>query len=198
MNKIYDISQEVFSCKVYGGDPPPVRKRLITMDGGDIYNLTAFEMCAHNGTHIDAPYHFYNDGDTVDKIPLERTVGPCYVSECSGKISARDARQIIDTAMGVHPEAWRRILIKGGGVVTLDAAAIFAEAGVWLVGSETQSVGPEYAPMPVHLKLLGAGVVLLEGVRLGAVSAGTYMLYAAPILLGGADGAPCRALLTEL
>ena len=53
--KIYDISQEVFTCQVYPGDPSPERTILKSMDEGEVYNLTAFSMCAHNGTHIDAP-----------------------------------------------------------------------------------------------------------------------------------------------
>lgn len=69
--KIYDISQEVFSCQVYPGDPEPEKEMLSTMDSGDLYNLTAFRMCTHNGTHIDAPFHFIKEGKTVDAICLE-------------------------------------------------------------------------------------------------------------------------------
>ena len=56
--KVYDISQEVFSCEVYPGDPIPEKNVLKSMQKGEVYNLTAFSMCAHNGTHIDAPFHF--------------------------------------------------------------------------------------------------------------------------------------------
>ncbi len=49
--KIYDISQEVFSCEVYPGDPMPEKTALKSMQDGEVYNLTAFSMCAHNGTH---------------------------------------------------------------------------------------------------------------------------------------------------
>ena len=65
--KIYDISQEVFHCSVYPGDPSPKREALCSMEQGDLYNLTAFSMCAHNGTHIDAPAHFLQNGATVDQ-----------------------------------------------------------------------------------------------------------------------------------
>lgn len=196
--KIYDISQEVFSCEVYGGDPPPVRRRLISMEDGDVYNLTAFEMCAHNGTHIDAPYHFYKNGKTVEKIPLERTVGLATVVAFRGTITAKDAAAILARARESSPEAALRLLIKGRATVSAEAAAVFADAGLYLIGSETQSVGPEYSPMAVHLRLLGADVVLLEGVRLSEVPEGTYLLSAAPLALGGADGAPCRAWLMEI
>ena len=63
--KIYDISQEVFSCGVYPGDPKPEKQTLCATADGELYNLTAFSMCAHNGTHVDAPYHFLHDGKTV-------------------------------------------------------------------------------------------------------------------------------------
>ena len=82
--KIYDISQEVFSCQVYPGDPAPERAVLQSMTEGAVYNLTAFHMCAHNGTHIDAPFHFMQDGKTVDEIPLEAVVGMAYVAEHRG------------------------------------------------------------------------------------------------------------------
>ncbi|MBQ5755837.1 MAG: cyclase family protein, partial [Erysipelotrichaceae bacterium] len=69
--EIYDISQEVFGCTVFPGDPSPEREILSDMNDGALYNLTAFRMCAHNGTHVDAPYHFYKDGKTVDQIDPE-------------------------------------------------------------------------------------------------------------------------------
>ena len=72
---------------------------------------------------------------------------------------------------------------------------MFAAAGIYLLGNESQTVGPEHAPMKVHLILLEAEVVLLEGIRLGEVREGAYTLFAAPINLAGADGAPCRAVL---
>ena len=83
-------------------------------------------------------------------------------------------------------------------MVTEEAAAVFAEAGILLFGNESQTVGPEDAPMKVHLKMLGAEIVLLEGIRLGGVAEGVYFLNAAPLNLGGLDGAPCRAILVNL
>ena len=64
-----------------------------------------------------------------------------------------------------------------------------------MLGNESQTVGPEDAPMEVHLILLGAGVILLEGIRLAEVTEGVYFLSAAPLNLAGADGSPCRAIL---
>ena len=193
--KIYDITQEVFGCVVFGGDPAPQRKILCDMDRGDLFNLTGFSMCAHNGTHIDAPYHFINDGKTIDEIPLEKTVGEAYVAEHNGTLSADDARAILCRAAAASEDCAKRILIKGAATVSLEAAEVFAESGIWLVGNESQTVGPEESPMAVHLELLGSGAVLLEGIRLASVPEGAYLLTAQPLNLGGSDGAPCRALL---
>ena len=195
--KLYDISQEVFGCAVYPGDPAPKRETLSRMEAGDLYNLTAFSMCAHNGTHVDAPYHFIPQGNTVEQIPLEKTVGLCFVAEWNGVLNEEDARRILRRAALTLRESARRILLKGNVTVSAEAARLFAENGVDLIGNESQTVGPEDAPMEVHRILLGADVVLLEGIRLRDVPEGVYFLNAAPICLGSADGAPCRAILVE-
>ena len=195
--KIYDISQEVFSCRVYPGDPVPEKKVLSLMEKGDLYNLTAFSMCAHNGTHIDAPFHFVKDGKTVDAICLEAFVGMTYVAEHHGIVSGDDAIEIMEKAKGQNREVAKRILIKGSAEVSLEAAKVFASSGILLLGNESQTVGPEDTPMAVHQVLLGADVILLEGIRLAEVSEGVYFLNAAPLNLFGADGSPCRAILID-
>ena len=162
--KIYDISQEVFSCKVFPGDPAPERDVLCSMEDGEFYNLTAFYMCAHNGTHVDAPFHFVRDGKTIDEVGLEPFVGSAYVAEHEGVVTAEDAKFMLQKAEG---DAAKRLLIKGDAEVSLEAAEVFAKAGLLLVGNESQTVGPEDAPMAVHLVLLKAGVALLEGIRSG-------------------------------
>ena len=195
--KIYDISQEVFSCQVYPGDPAPEKRVLCSMEKGELYNLTAFGMCAHNGTHIDAPFHFLKDGKTVDAIRLESFVGLAYVAEHQGSVSGDDAIKMIEKAKAQNPEAAKRILVKGRAEVSLEAARVFASSGILLLGNESQSVGPENAPMAVHQVLLGAEVVLLEGIRLAETPEGVYLLNAAPLNLSGADGSPCRAILID-
>ena len=193
--KIYDISQEIFGCQVYPGDPVPKKTVIQSMENGALYNLTAFEMCAHNGTHIDAPRHFIKDGKSVDEIGLKAFVGKAFVAEHSGTVTERDAEAILQKARRQDPESAKRILIKGDAQVSLEAALVFASAGLWLLGNESQTVGPQDAPMEVHLALLSAEVVLLEGIRLWDVSEGVYFLNAAPLNLSGADGSPCRAIL---
>lgn len=190
--KIHDISQEVFACAVYPGDPKPERAVLCSTAAGDLYNLTALSMCAHNGTHIDAPFHFLPDGRTVEQLPLSVFVGECYVARHRGAVTGSDARAILEKAAGI-----RRILIAGNATVTAEAATVFAAADILLLGNEGQTVGPANAPMQVHLILLGKGIALLEGIVLDDIPEGRYFLSAAPLNLAGSDGAPCRACLIE-
>ena len=195
---IYDISQPVFGCKVYPGDPEPTKELLASLENGDEYNLSAFSMCAHNGTHVDAPLHFLKEGKGIGSVALEKFVGPAYVGTVQGDVGEREARMLLQAAQKAYPGAQRRILIRGDATVTEKAAVFFADAGIDLIGTESQSVGPENAPMAVHLALLRAEVVLLEGIRLSKVSDGAYLLNCAPLNLGETDGAPCRAILMDL
>jgi len=194
--KIYDIAQEVFNCAVYPGDPQPIKEVKLRISEGAICNLTAFEMCAHNGTHVDAPFHFIDGEETIDKVPLDKFIGYAYVAEHEGDITAADAERILKEAQaGLGAD---RILVKGNAVMTKEGAEVFAKAGIKLFGNESQTVGPLEAPMEVHLIMLNAKIVLLEGIRLSEVPVGTYLLNAAPINLGGSDGAPCRAVLIDM
>lgn len=190
---IYDISQELFSCAVFPGDPAPVREVLADMGKGDIINLTALSLCAHNGTHLDAPSHFIKNGKTIDELDPSAFLGDCYVVHHEGDVTAAHAREILEKAAAAGAD--QRILIGGKATVTEAAAHVFAAAQIKLIGNESQTVGPEDGPMAVHLILLGADVVLLEGIVLSCVPEGKYFLTATPINLGGCEGAPCRAML---
>ena len=106
--------------------------------------------------------------------------------------NASDAAAILRKAAGIP-----RLLIAGPAIVTQEAAEVFANGGICLLGNESQTVGPEHAPMQVHKTLLEKEIVLLEGVVLTDVPEGRYFLSAAPLNLAGADGAPCRAYLID-
>lgn len=193
--KIFDISQEVLSCRVYEGDPSPKGEKMKDMTRGDSYNLSAFSMCAHNGTHVDAPAHFLEGGITVDQLPLESFVGPCYVTFHEGNVTEEIAISILNQAQRVG--GGERILIGGNCTVTEEGAKVFAAAQVRLIGNESQSVGPENSPMAVHRILLEEKIVLLEGIVLSHIPQGVYLLSAAPLNLKDFEGSPCRAFLLQ-
>ena len=191
---IIDISQEILSCQVYPGDPRPKAEKLMDMDKGDLYSLTALSMSVHNGTHIDAPAHFIKGGKTVDMLPLQAFIGPCWLAEHKGNMTGEEAAYIIKQAEAAG--AARRILISGQSVITPQAARVFAQGGISLIGVESQSVGPVNAPMEVHKILLSEDIVLLEGLVLKNIPQGKYFLSALPLNIQSAEGAPCRAYLT--
>ena len=195
MLKIYDISQEVFGCAVFPGDPKPEKKVMMKISDGEVCNLSAFSMCAHNGTHVDAPLHFIDGKNSIDRVDLDWLIGPAYVADHAGPILREDAEQILEDAKKSGNGAEERILVRGKAYLTAEGAKVFAERRIKLFGNESQTVGPEDAPMEVHLIMLGAEIVLLEGIRLSRAEPGTYLLNAAPLNLGGAEGAPCRAVL---
>ena len=194
--EIIDISQEVLSCNVYPGDPKPVRDIIKSMESGELYNLSQFSMCAHNGTHIDAPCHFVKNGKAVDEISLDSVVGACFVFKHEGDVTKKTAVDILKKA--AEAGADERILIAGDVTVTKEAAEIFALSKIRLLGNEGQTVGPEDAPMEVHQILLGADIVLLEGIVLENVSEGKYFLSAAPLNIKGIEGSVCRAYLIKM
>lgn len=135
----------------------------------------------------------WENGETVPNTETLKLLSN--VAEYCGIVSGTAAAEILEKAKKQNPEAAMRILIKGDAEVSSEAAKVFADSGILLLGNESQTVGPEAAPMEVHLILLGAGIVLLEGIRLAEVPEGSYFLNAAPLNLSGADGSPCRAVL---
>ena len=131
---LFDISQEVFSCNVYPGDPAPEMIPQMRISDGAVCNLTAFSMCAHNGTHVDAPFHFLQDGTTIDRIPLDHFTGDCFLARHEGNVSGEDAAAILRRAEAAG--AAQRILIAGKATVTEEAAEVFdstAKFIPWLV-----------------------------------------------------------------
>lgn len=182
---LIDITQPLFECRVYPGDTAPGYTRVRHMPA-DAYNLTDISLCVHNGTHIDAPRHFIEDGAGVGTLPLELFYGPCTVADLDGGIEP------------VLAGCEERLLLRGDAVITKKAAEAVVKAGIKLLGVESQSVGPAATPMEIHRILLGAGVVLLEGLVLTQVPTGRYTLSAFPLNLGpDCDGSPVRAVLIK-
>ena len=182
---IIDVTQELFSCRVYPGDRAPAFERVRQMPE-DHYQLTDLSLCVHNGTHVDAPLHFISGGQTVDALDLDTFYGPCLVGEYS-------------TADALLADCRRceRLLIKGEFEITSAVAWGIAGSKLRLLGVESQSIGPIEAPMEVHQILLGAGIVLLEGLDLSRARPDVYTLAAFPLKLGCCEGAPVRAVLID-
>ena len=176
----YDITQEVFSAAVYPGDTPPSYRRARDMARGDGCTVTDLTMCAHNGTHADTPSHFVKGGRTAERLELSRFAGRCAVRSFAGAV----------TAGALAAVCAPRLLIKGGGELCEEAARAAVQKFL-LVGTEGLSVGSN----EVHRILLEAEVAVLEGLVLADVPEGEYELFAFPLKLGGADGAPVRAVL---
>lgn len=178
---IYDITQELFNGAVYPGDMRPEYHRLKSFDNGDTSTVTVFTMNVHAATHIDAPIHRVKGGKGIDEIPLDACVSQAEV------ISYGNAKRLAASTS-------KRILFKDCEQIDEDTARLMVEKNIIFVGAEGQSIGNR----EVHRILLENEIVVLEGVRLSEVPEGEYMMYAAPVKLGGCDGAPCRAILMTL
>ncbi len=209
--RIIDISQKIRpGMIVWPGDPQVEVKQVEKICAGDDVNLTWFSMSAHTGTHIDAPFHFIDGGKKVDDLMLEDLCGPVQVIHVPSNVDEINA-SIIQNA-GIEPMT-ERVLFKTRNSalwsspageftkeyvgITADAAALLAEMNLKLVGVDYLSVAAGEHLRKTHEILLGAGVILLEGLDLTEASAGRYTLYCLPLNLVGADGAPARTVLVE-
>ena len=187
--RIYDISRTLQEAPVYPGDSAPLLTRQPGTPGGpDQFLLTA---TAHSGTHADAFSHFLPDGSSIDQMPLELYCGPCRVLTVPGGQLVRmdDLRGRISGAA--------RIALRSGGASYLceEAAEYIAACGVRAVVTDAVSIGPEDNEAAIHTILQRGGVAIIENAALDAVADGDYLLFAFPLKLGGADGAPVRAVL---
>src|SRR5262245_41025951 len=191
---------------VLTGDAPFHIERAQTIAGGAVCNLSTMQLGAHSGTHVDAPIHFIEGGSGAEQTPLDALMGPAWVVDAS---SAGPTITAEDVARFDIPDGERRLLFRTAAArfwdrATFDPAFVAPDAsgsealvasGVRLVGMDYLSVAPFDAPIPTHRSLLGAGVVVLEGLDLRAVEPGPYELLCLPLRITGSDGAPARALL---
>ena len=203
---IYDISVPIREgMPVWPGDPEVQVRKALALARGDVANVSALSLGAHTGTHMDAPYHFLEEGLAIDRIPLELCVGPARVVEVPALVAIGPAdleplpvrgcvRLLLKTR---NSSLWRREGFQGDFVhLTGEGAAFLVAAGVRLLGIDYLSVeGYRVTGAPAHHALLRAGVFLLEGLDLSIVPPGEYELLCLPLRLTGADGAPARALL---
>ncbi|MEA4871166.1 Kynurenine formamidase [bioreactor metagenome] len=185
--KIYDISRDLIKSLPYPGDEPPRLRAVHRMKDGESYNLSRLETSMHAGTHVDAPLHFIADGKDIAAMSLSAFVGECVVLTVP--------KTPLDAMYFMKRPFAPRILLHGKGQLTESAIGYLYNQGCVLIGTDSQSIGSYSDELSVHVALLGYGVAVLENLELRNVPDGRYMLYAAPLKISGAEGAPCRAVL---
>ncbi|MDQ2993157.1 MAG: cyclase family protein [Candidatus Eremiobacteraeota bacterium] len=216
---VHDLSQPVFSdCPQYPDrNPRPAQIRLFYMQAVQGVNKEIVEISTHTGTHCDAPYHFFDDGKTIDQIPLETYIAPAVVLDVRGKepgsaiepsdlapgldeIAPGDVA-LLNTGWGRKRANTREFLTEYVYLGEAGARALL-ERGVAGVGIDAVSLGGYDDPAkagPAHRILLGAGKFIVEELNFpDAVMDGRKRLFVAvPIKLRGCGGAWTRAMLWE-
>ena len=206
--RTYDVTLTITpQMIVWPGDPPVIMNHISSIASGDSSNVSQISMSCHSGTHVDAPDHFLNNGRTVENLSLDLLVGRAYV------LYLPDVNMITASILmeADIPPRTRRLLFKTKNSdywakgnkefqtdfvgLSVDAAELLVDRNVKLVGIDYLSVAPYKMGKQVHTILLNAGVVVIEGLDLSNVSPGRYTLHCLPLKLGGADGAPTRAIL---
>ncbi len=201
---LYDIAFPLSArTMIYDGDPPFCREVLLDTAKGDLCTLSLCHFGSHLGTHIDFPRHFFSSGSDAATFPLERLCGSAKVFCLHGisRIQRADLErldiQLGDRVLlrtdndgfdGVHP-------LPHPVYLDTDGAAYLVERQVALVGIDYESPEEDNGSFPVHRMLLGAGIPILEHLRLSHVPEGTYRLYCLPLALEGGDASWVRPIL---
>jgi arylformamidase len=186
------------------GDPPFRLERVEDMARGDRCTFSTLSMSAHAGTHIDAPLHFLKNGQAVEALPIDATVGPA-------RIVPIRHRHIIDTPelQSHRIRIGERVLLKTRNssrgragrfledyvAISPDGARYLASRRLRSVGIDGPSVGPFNHGAETHRILLGAGIWIIEFLDLSHVPAGPCDLICLPLRIVGGDGAPARAII---
>jgi arylformamidase len=177
---------------------------------GEVCNVSVMHQGAHTGTHMDAPFHFIENGKTIEQLDLDVLIGPASVSELYGRavITAPDlksldlpsgtSRLILKTDNTTNRLIFDPKFHKDYVAVAPDAAQWIVDNGIKLIGIDYLSIGPYGSDnIETHRILLSNEVVVIETLNLSHVQAGNYTLIAAPPKLSGLEGAPVRALLIQ-
>lgn len=182
------------------------------MHDGAPVNVTNLSCCTHVGSHVDAPFHHYVDGKTVEQVPLSRYVGAAYLADLTGVkkvIHEKDIESALEgielpsilllkTRNSIDTSTWKRFDTRYVHIAP-DAAEEIVERGVKTIGFDHLAVeGYEAEGCPTHKILLGqADVTIVEGLDFSRVGHGYYFFSAAPLRIKGSDGSPTRAYLIE-
>ncbi len=209
--QVWDISLSVSAnLPVWPGDPPVQLERYLEISAGNIANVSHLSCGVHVGTHVDAPVHFIEKGLATEELPLDILIGPALVVEVHGEEAITPSH--LD-ALKV-PVGTARLLLKTPNSALWtdpyqefypDFVALTPEAAIWMVEKGVRLVGIDYLsvqtfrdPEPLtHRTLLGAGVVIVEGLNLQKVPPGSYQFVCLPVKLVGSDGSPARAVLIK-
>lgn len=207
---IHDVSVPLENAMhFWQGDPEPQITRLADHARGDEWTVTHVSFAAHIGTHVDAPLHRIRGGETVDRLNLETLIGRAYVVDLMNLDSEIRAR---DLEARTIPSNVKRLLLKtrNGELwarqgFQKEFVALSGDGAQWIADRRIRLVGMDYLSAdlyhsenaPAHDVLLGANVIIVEGMMLQNVSPGWYTLICLPLKLAGADGAPARAVLVD-
>jgi arylformamidase len=192
---------------VWPGSPGVKAERFLNLDQGDQVNATLLALDVHCGTHVDAPLHFLAAGADSNQILPERLIGEAFVLD-TGEATAVSAEVLAQAGI---PAGTTRLLLKTSnssrselldGPFRSDYCALDPSAADWLVANGIDLVGIDYLsiqlfddPPDVHTTLLGAGVVILEGLRLQHAPEGACELICLSLLVDGSEAAPARAVI---
>jgi arylformamidase len=205
---IYDVSVQLSNDLPVWPSGPPIRFEStphLSRDKSYTIHETFIHISSHMGTHIDAPYHFVENGKRLNEIPLERLVGKATVVEILGvrSIGERELRPL--KWVGVE-----RVLFKTENskhwhdgsfyeefvYLEPEGAKFLVERGIQLVGIDYLSIEKFRAEKHLtHFALLEKDVVVIEGLDLSHVGPGEYSMVALPLNLLGTDGGPTRVIL---
>lgn len=188
------------------GDAPLLVTPGLRIAQGDSVNTGVLSTSTHTGTHVDAPWHYDDEGARLEDVPLAVYVGPCWVLGVQGTGEPRLVNA--EALAGLPEDVPPRVLLRTGQVAEwlefpLDFTALspafvqgLAARGVRLLGTDSPSVDPlESTALPAHHACRDAGLFILEGLNLSGVPDGPYDLVCLPLPLAEVDGAPARAIL---
>lgn len=207
---LIDISPPIGErTEVFPGDTRLTRQVLLDLARGDPITLSTLHSTVHVGAHADAPSHYGRDGRTIERMELERYLGPCVVVEA--KIGRGERVDVRDLVGGIEAVNEPRVLIRTGAqpdkqafnpdFAALEPALVhaLADRGVMTIGIDTPSVDlSDSKDLPAHRAMLERDVAILEGLVLDRVEVGRYELIALPLRLVGFDASPVRAVLRAL
>jgi len=207
--RVYDISPPLSpNLPVYPGQPNFQKRSLLSLARGERANIIEMTLTSHTGTHVDSPNHFIDHMETIDRVPLHKTVGRArlFELEVSEKIDASDVERLpIEPGVIVlfktrNSKLWEdKEFRKDYVFITKEAAEVLRDRNVAAVGFD-YIVPDELGNFkrPVHHILFRKGIILIEGLNLSNVPAGDYFLICLPLKIEGGDAAPARAVLVEL